>query len=150
MGSSPWFLVFLRQKERGQLAILRGDDVELHSSFAVIDGHQAEAVAQTALVFPSVVFAEVTPVAVMMAGKGGLQFVVGHGSDCAGRGDDPAEWEFSRSWRWCARGFVGDVMDHVVMCGGAALAGGRMACRDNQCGSFRTPPPALLRWRDVN
>ena len=84
------------------------------------------------------------PVAVMMAGKGGLQFVVGHGSDCAGRGDDAAEWEFSQFRRGCPCKFVSGEMDHVVMCGGAALAGGGMACRDNHCGSFHTPLPVRV------
>ena len=103
-----------------------GDDVELHAGLGVIDGHQAAAVAQAALVFVAIFCAEFAPIAAVMAEKGGLHFVGWNGDECAGCGDDAAKWELP-CWRWRRAGLSGEEMDHVVMCGGAASAGGRMA-----------------------
>ena len=131
LGNVVWMNNQTPEYTNGQLFVNDASDIRIEgNTIGAVEGKdatnnfrrndQSAAVAQTAFVFLPVVFAEVAPVAVMMAGKGGEQFFVGNGGDCAGCGDDAAEWELSQFRRGCACGFVGDVMDDVVMCGGAA------------------------------
>ncbi len=74
------------------------DDVELHAGLAAEDGEKAIPFEQTLLICLPVGLANLAPIAVVMAGERGLDFVVGHVCKHAGRGDSAAKRELFRRW----------------------------------------------------
>lgn len=101
-----------------------GDDPELHTGVGFVCREQTRTDEQALLVLQPVVFVEVAPIASVMTTERRLHFVIWNAVERARCRNNLAERELFGRRIGCAGSRTGEI-NHVVVCGGAALTGGR-------------------------